>query len=137
MSSRTQYTISLLNDLHQRIQEHDPFNREHLAEEEQDFIEKLEALCDTAPQPSPDFLFDAQELMGRFIRCYPNLVPLMRRELLFFVGGECLHFLGDEELALYQEVDEQLYEQEQAGNDVDIKAIVEANKPSTQAPTLQ
>ncbi|MBM6550005.1 PA2817 family protein [Marinomonas ostreistagni] len=137
MSSRTQYTISLLNDLHQRIQDHDPFDREHLAEEEQDFIDKLQALRSVDTQPSADFLFDAQELIGRFIRCYPNLVPLMQRELLYFVGGECLHFLGDEELELYQQIDEQLYEQEQAGNDVDIRAIIEANKPTTQAPTLQ
>lgn len=137
MSSRTQYTISLLNNLHQRIQEHDPFDREHLAEEEQDFIDKLQALSNEGPQPSTDFLFDAQELMGRFIRCYPNLVPLMHRELLYFVGGECLHFLGDEELELYQQVDEQLYELEQANSDVDIGAIIEAHKESAQAPTLQ
>lgn len=137
MSSRIQYIISLLNDLHQRIQEHDPFDREHLAEEEQDFIDKWQALATIETPPPADFLFDAQELIGRFIRCYPNLVPLMRRELLYFIGGECLHYLGDEELELYQQIDEQLYEQEQTDSNVDIRAIIEAAKPPTQAPTLQ
>ncbi|SBS31778.1 hypothetical protein MAQ5080_02064 [Marinomonas aquimarina] len=137
MSSRIQFIISRLQVLQQRIQEHDPFDRAELAEEEQDFINKWGELLSAGDQAQPEFLFDAQELLSRFIRCYPNLVPLMHRELLYFVGGECLHFLGDEELAYYQQIDEQLYDAEQAGESVDISEMIEANRPAAQGETLQ
>lgn len=137
MSSRIQFIVSLLKDLQQRIQEHDPFDREHPAEEEQDFTEKWETLIAASDHPSNDFLFDAQELTSRFIRCYPNLVPLMHRELLYFIGGECLHYMGDEELEFYQRIDEQLYELEQSNSEFDIAAIIEANRPSSPEKTLQ
>ena len=137
MSSRIQFIISRLQNLQQRFQEHDPFDRSELAEEEQDFINKWEELITSGDQAKPELLFDAQELLSRFIRCYPNLVPLMHRELLYFVGGECLHFLGDEELGFYQQIDEQLYDAEQAGGSVDIAEMIEANRPAAQGETLQ
>lgn len=137
MSSRIQFIISRLQILQQRIQEHDPFDRPELAEEEQDFINKWEELMTAGNQALPDFLFDAQELLSRFIRCYPNLVPLMHRELLYFIGGECLHFLGDEELAYYQQIDEQLYDAEQAGESIDIGKMIECNRSAAQGETLQ
>lgn len=137
MSSRIQFIISRLQVLQQRFQEHDPFDRPELAEEEQDFINKWGELMSAGNQAQPEFLFDAQELLSRFIRCYPNLVPLMHRELLYFVGGECLHFLGDEELTYYQQIDEQLYDAEQAGESVDIAKMIEANRPAAQGETLQ
>lgn len=137
MSSRIQFIISRLQTLHQRIQEHDPFDRSELAEEELDFMHKWDALIREGEQKNANFLFEAQDLISRFIRCYPNLVPLMHRELLYFIGGECLHFLGDEELALYQDIDEQLYEAEQAGNSVDIAEMIEANQHAPQGATLQ
>ncbi|MBJ7549423.1 hypothetical protein JHD44_01915 [Marinomonas ostreistagni] len=100
-------------------------------------MQKWEELIASGQQTSPEFLFDAQELLSRFIRCYPNLVPLMHRDLLYFIGGECLHYLGDEELSFYQEVDEQLYEAEQAGDTIDIGQIIEANSSMTQGENLQ
>ncbi|RDL45911.1 hypothetical protein DN730_02345 [Marinomonas piezotolerans] len=136
MSSRIQFIENLLQDLNQRITEHDPFDREILAEEEQDFINKWNALIASAETRSSEFLFDAQELIARFIRCYPNLVPLMRRELLYFVGGECLHFLGDEELAFYQSIDEQLFDLESTGKSVDIAELIELNRPNEESNTL-
>ena len=137
MSPRIQFILNRLNQLHQRIKQHDPFDRELLAEEEHDFMQKWEELIASGQQTSPEFLFDAQELLSRFIRCYPNLVPLMHRDLLYFIGGECLHYLGDEELSFYQEVDEQLYEAEQAGDTIDIGQIIEANRSMTQGENLQ
>ena len=107
-----------------------------MAEEEQDFINKWNALIASAETRSSEFLFDAQELIARFIRCYPNLVPLMRRELLYFVGGECLHFLGDEELAFYQSIDEQLFDLESTGKAVDIAELIELNRPNEESNTL-
>ncbi|RBO82796.1 PA2817 family protein [Marinomonas aquiplantarum] len=110
MESRTQYILSAFADLRQRIAEHDPFNTTDLAEEEIDFLEKWDQLIARIESNAPDYTFDAQEVLSRFIRCYPNLVPLIKRELLWFMGGECLHFLGDEEINFYQQLEDQLYE---------------------------
>jgi hypothetical protein len=40
-----------------------------------------------------------------FASC-PQLAPAFPRELLWFLGGDCLHYMPDEELAVYQKLDE-------------------------------
>lgn len=120
MESRTQYILDAFADLRQRIAEHDPFNQPELAEEELDFLEKWDDLTNKIQDNTHDYTFDAQEILSRFIRCYANLVPLIKRELLWFVGGECLHFLGDEEIALYQQLEDHLYELDSQNKQYDI-----------------
>ena len=115
MESRTQYIFDAFTDLRQRIADHSPFNQENLAEEELDFLEKWDELAKSIQAADGNYTFLAQELLSRFIRCYANLVPLIKRELLWFVGGECLHFLGDEEISLYQELEDRLYEFDNQG----------------------
>ncbi|PYF84754.1 MULTISPECIES: PA2817 family protein [Marinomonas] len=120
MESRTQYILDAFADLRERIAEHDPFNQQELAEEELDFLEKWDDLTKKIQENTHDYTFDAQEILSRFIRCYANLVPLIKRELLWFVGGECLHFLGDEEITLYQQLEDHLYELDSQNQDYDI-----------------
>lgn len=120
MESRTQYILDAFADLRERIAEHDPFNQPELAEEELDFLEKWDDLTKKIQDNSHDYSFDAQEILSRFIRCYANLAPLIKRELLWFVGGECLHFLGDEEITLYQQLEEHLYELDSQNKSYDI-----------------
>jgi hypothetical protein len=110
VESRTQYIFYAFADLRQRIAEHDPFNQPDLAEEELDFLEKWDNLIHDIQENTHDYTFNSQEVLSRFIRCYANLVPLIKRELLWFTGGECLHFLGDEEIELYQQLEDHLYE---------------------------
>lgn len=43
----------------------------------------------------------------------------MPRDLLWFFGGDCLHFMPDEELSLYQATEERRYECEQRGEPFD------------------
>lgn len=137
MSSRTQFIIKRLRILEQRIVEHDPFDRLDLGEEEQDFLEKWNSLTLESSHQNLDFYFEAQELICRLIRCYPNLVPLMHRETLYFVGGECLHYLGDEELSFYQEIDEQIYELEAKNEEIDLEQILEANRKISSESRIQ
>lgn len=120
MESRTQYIFDAFADLRQRIAEHAPFNQPDLAEEELDFLEKWDDLIKHIQDNTHDYSFEAQEILSRFIRCYANLVPLIKRELLWFVGGECLHFLGDEEITLYQQLEDHLYELDTQNQSYDI-----------------
>ncbi|ETX11538.1 hypothetical protein MUS1_09705 [Marinomonas ushuaiensis DSM 15871] len=120
MESRTQYILDAFADLRQRIKEHAPFNEPDLAEEELDFLEKWDDLITRIQNNTHDYSFEAQEILSRFIRCYANLVPLIKRELLWFIGGECLHFLGDEEITLYQQLEDHLYELDSKNKSYDI-----------------
>ena len=47
------------------------------------------------------------ELVARLFGSCPHLSPAFPRELLWYMGGDCLHNMPDEEIALYQQLDEQ------------------------------
>jgi hypothetical protein len=34
-------------------------------------------------------------------------MPILPRDLLWFFGGDCLHYMPDEEIRIFQELDEQ------------------------------
>jgi hypothetical protein len=34
------------------------------------------------------------------------MTPLFPRDVLYLLGGECLHYMPDEEISAYQELDE-------------------------------
>jgi hypothetical protein len=48
----------------------------------------------------------APELVNRLFSSCPHLAPEFPRDLLWFFGGECLHFMADEELEAFQTLDE-------------------------------
>ena len=55
---------------------------------------------------SSDFYTVAPELVARLFDTYPEFAPTFPRELLWFLGGECLHYMADEEIARFQQLDE-------------------------------
>ena len=46
------------------------------------------------------------DLVARLFASCPQLSPAFPRELLWYLGGDCLHNMPDEEIALYQKLDE-------------------------------
>lgn len=56
-------------------------------------------------------LYDTTELLvARLFTTYPELAPLFPRDVLWFLGGSCLHYMADEEIALYQDIEEERLE---------------------------
>jgi hypothetical protein len=45
-------------------------------------------------------------LVQRLFGSCPQLAPAFPRDLLWFLGGDCLHFLADDEIDGYQQLDE-------------------------------
>ncbi len=45
-------------------------------------------------------------LIHRLFATYPELAPLLPRELLWFFGGECLHLMPDAEIEQFQQLEE-------------------------------
>ncbi len=45
-------------------------------------------------------------LISRLFETYPDFAPTFPRELLWFLGGVCLHFMPDEEIEVFQQMDQ-------------------------------
>ena len=75
---------------------------------------RLEALL-ALSAADPDYLYSGQQLICRIVAGYPHLTPLVPRDLFWFFGGDCLHFMPDEEIRQYQVLDERRVAAEEAG----------------------
>ncbi|MEE4462516.1 dehydrogenase [Azotobacter chroococcum] len=78
------------------------------------FMERFDELL-AALRDSPEERHLGQELICQVFQRYPQIAHLVPRDLLWFFGGDCLHFMPDEEIALYQELDERRFEAEARG----------------------
>lgn len=76
------------------------------------FLERFDELLAQLPQDPLESQYLGQDLMCQVIQRYPQIAHLVPRDLLWFFGGDCLHFMPDEELDLYQQLEERRYEAE-------------------------
>jgi hypothetical protein len=74
------------------------------------------------PPANKDIQNRAQPLVDRLFTTYPDFAPTLPRELLWFFGGDCLHFMPDEEIALHQQLDELRHEAAVRGEIADLRA---------------
>jgi len=82
------------------------------------FMERFdELLVSLADHPEERHL--GQDLICQVFQRYPQIAHLVPRDLLWFFGGDCLHFMPDEEISLYQELDERRFEAEATGEPFD------------------
>jgi hypothetical protein len=77
------------------------------------FLERFDELLTLLPQEPEQSLYLGQDLMCQVIHRYPQIAHLVPRDLLWFFGGDCLHFMPDEEITLFQALDERRYQAEQ------------------------
>ena len=78
------------------------------------FLERFDDLLASLPDVPEDRPL-GQDLICQVFHRYPQVAHLVPRDLLWFFGGDCLHYMPDEEIALYQELDERRYAAEEAG----------------------
>ncbi|CAA0088694.1 Uncharacterised protein [Halioglobus japonicus] len=45
-------------------------------------------------------------LVARLFDTYPEFAPTFPRQLLWFMGGDCLHYMADEEIEQHQQLEE-------------------------------
>ena len=74
------------------------------------FLERFDELLTQLPASPDENLYLGQDLICQIIHRYPQIAHLVPRDLLWFFGGDCLHFMPDEEIALYQALDERRFE---------------------------
>lgn len=119
VADRITHHLQLLDELHRqcvRCLETDPLHNEQANRE---LLDSLEALR-SAVAEGGDYGSPGQALIARIVAHYPALTSAVHRDLFWFFGGDCLHFMSDEEIALYQRLDEMLHEQ---GADADYSAL--------------
>ncbi|HYQ38154.1 MAG TPA: PA2817 family protein [Pseudomonas sp.] len=79
------------------------------------FLERFDELLDELPRQTEDAIYQGQELMAQVFHRYPQIAHLVPRDLLWFFGGDCLHYMPDDEIALYQQLDERRFAAEEQG----------------------
>ncbi|GAB3473972.1 PA2817 family protein [Azotobacter salinestris] len=82
------------------------------------FMERFDELLMSLPK-IPEDRHLGQDMICQVFHRYPQIAHLVPRDLLWFFGGDCLHFMPDEEIALYQELDERRFEAEEQGKPFD------------------
>ena len=103
------YMRKLVTQFTQSVQQQPPFIEDDCDEQHLAFLRRLEAL---PQQQGNEYAEEGQALMYQSIAAYPHLTPLLPRDLLWHFGGDCLHFMPDEEIDRFQQLDEQRHEAE-------------------------
>jgi len=65
--------------------------------------------------PSTVLYSSAPLLVARLFDTFPEFAPTFPRQLLWFFGGDCLHYMADEEITRFQQLDEMRLEAARRG----------------------
>ncbi|MBL4827669.1 MAG: dehydrogenase [Spongiibacteraceae bacterium] len=95
-----------------------PFSSKQANDVDKDFLNALKNLSD-ADQATEDYSFEGQSLLCRIVSQYSHITPAINRDLLWYFGGDCLHYLSDKEISQYQQLDELLFEAHKQGQTLD------------------
>ncbi|CAA0078600.1 PA2817 family protein [Zhongshania aliphaticivorans] len=93
------------------------------SEESNNELLELFAQLDDCFVSNDDYALFGQQIINRIVSHYPDITPQVHRDLLWFFGGDCLHFLGDEEIQKYQELEERYYELNKADENVSYRNL--------------
>ncbi|RYY75976.1 MAG: dehydrogenase [Gammaproteobacteria bacterium] len=97
------FHLNLLNTFIEQIKDQPPFCLENCDQDDQEFLNELDQLPKVG---GSELLIQGQQLFCRIVAGYPHLMPLVPRDLLWFFGGDCLHYMPDEEISVFQKLDE-------------------------------
>ena len=119
MNNRLKYHLELLNETLSRI-EKAAANESGVIDA--DILQQFRDVIDQLTEHR-DSAYDAgQDLFSKIGTHQPQLMPAVDRALLWFFGGECMHFLSDEEITRFQHLDEMAAEAEAEGNEYDYRS---------------
>jgi hypothetical protein len=102
--------VDLLKQFKENIAQERPYqvNLSELTEYDQQFIRTLNQLCETEAY-SEHMCEQGQWLVEHIVNGYNHLLIFLSRDLLWFFGGSCLHYMPDTEIDFYQQLDELRY----------------------------
>ena len=111
-----EYCLGLLADFAENLGRH----AENLPEE--DPLRALAAEFAGLAGGDGDLYGEGASLVSRLFTGFPDVAPLLPRDLLWFFGGECLHFMPDAEIEAYQRLEQQRLQAAARGERLDLRA---------------
>lgn len=100
------YHLALLNSLFDTLRAQSVLMTQVPEESNILFLERFEELTAQLEAGDQDALYSGQEVICQVITRYPQVAHMIPRDLLWYFGGDCLHYMPDEEIAQYQLLDE-------------------------------
>lgn len=82
------------------------------------FVQRLDELIMALPD-IPEDRHLGQDMICQVFHRYPQIAHQVPRDLLWFFGGDCLHYMPDDEISIYQQLDERRHEAETRGEPFD------------------
>ncbi len=120
-SNYVQHHLALLKYLSDIL--HSVSDNQMLPPEHQGFLERYAELLALMEQGSDD-IYLGQEIISQVFQRYPQIAHQVPRDLLWFFGGECLHYMPDEEIELYQQLEDKRFAALENGEEFDWAAQV-------------
>lgn len=99
-----EFHLQLLNAFIAQAALQSPFCFPDCSQDDQEFLNELKQL---SGYEGAKLLVQGQQLLCRIVAGYSQLMPILPRDLLWFFGADCLHYMPDEEIDLFQRLDEQ------------------------------
>jgi hypothetical protein len=122
VTDRHSFHLNLLKIAYNNLIQQPTF-KDAEASEELEFLDQFAAVVNDFEHHRPEAYEDGQTLLVRLVRGYPQFVPLLARDLFWLFGGECLHFMSDEEIEQFQQLDETQAELEASNTPVDYLSL--------------
>ncbi len=119
MNNRLKYHLELLNETLSRI-EKAAANESGVIDA--DILQQFRDVIDQLTEHRDSAYEAGQDLFSKIGTHQPQLMPAIDRALLWFFGGECMHFLSDEEITRFQHLDEMAAEAEAEGKEYDYRS---------------
>ena len=119
MNNRLKYHLELLNETLSRI-EKAAANESGVIDA--DILQQFRDVIDQLTEHRDSAYEAGQDLFSKIGTHQPQLMPAVDRALLWFFGGECMHFLSDEEITRFQDLDEMAAEAEAEGKEYDYRS---------------
>ena len=116
------FHVGLLKLAYNNLIAQPPFNQADISEVDGSFLDKLEGLIHDADEGEIDYAL-GQDVICRIPAAYPELMPTLPRDLLWFFGGDCLHYMPDEEIEEFQKLDEARFEAQASDADFNYEAM--------------
>ena len=119
MNNRLKYHLELLNETLSRI-EKAAANESGVIDA--DILQQFRDVIDQLTEHRDSAYEAGQDLFSKIGTHQPQLMPAVDRALLWFFGGECMHFLSDEEISRFQDLDEMAAEAEAEGKEYNYRS---------------
>jgi hypothetical protein len=129
------YHVDLLRQFKKNINQDRPYcsNIDELSENDEQFISTLDKMC-VAEAYSDEISEQGQWLVAQIVNGHNHLLISLSRDLLWFFGGSCLHFMPDHEIDFYQQLDELRFATESQNRPFDIAIAKQFLKDQGAAP---